>query len=739
MSPVTSESVADLSTGLSASRRGFVRSALAVAAGVAAVPLAAIAAEAADEGPGPYGPLQGPDANGVRLPVGFTARVIARSSQNVPGTNFSFRGAPDGAATFDDGSGGWYYTINHELPSGGGGVSCLRFDPTGNVIDAYSILSGTTRNCAGGVTPWGTWLSCEENGSSGQIWECDPTQPGQGIVRPAMGSRNHEAVAVDPVNQQLFITEDAGSGKLWRFTPTSYPNLTSGVLERAVWNSSTGQVSWSTSGGSGFSGGEGIWYHDGRVYFTTKGDHRVWELDVTTTPNTLEIIWDGNPSDSSRDQLTAPDNLTVSADSGDLFVAEDGGNMEIVMITPDGVVAPFLRVDHGGSEITGPVFNPAGDRLYFSSQRGNNAGSSGGITFEVTGPFRSAVAPPTATAVPATPTPTPVSGVVTLQNRQLGSFLSEAVAQTVTLRPAADVTSQWQIVNLANGNAHIVNLSTGRYLQGNGHRGLVDTAATPSADDQWQLTQLASGVTVLKNVSANSNLDGDRDGRARLRRGTKDDKQWTLSPVGGAPVTPVPGTATPIPPPPPPPPSPQPTGDVFTLQSLRYGTYLSEPAPQTIALAATPSGSSWWQVVPLANGNAHIINVATGNWLDGDGRRQLVDTSLAPGADDEWKMSQLSSGNWLLENTAARQNLDADADGLVRLRKGTGDDRQWILTPVQPIAAAGLMQPGDSFRLAAERLAEPTATSLGTGSAIVLGGAAAALAWRDRRRNIAAE
>lgn len=70
-------------------------------------------------------------------------------------------------------------------------------------------------------------------------------------------------------------------------------------------------------------------------------------------------------------------------------MAEDGGNMEINIITPDGVVAPFVRLlGQSESEITGPAFSPDGTRLYFSSQRGTSGRSSGGITYEVVGPFR---------------------------------------------------------------------------------------------------------------------------------------------------------------------------------------------------------------------------------------------------------------------------------------------------------------------------------------------------------------
>jgi hypothetical protein len=111
----------------------------------------------------------------------------------------------------------------------------------------------------------------------------------------------------------------------------------------------------------------------------------VWAYD--TAANTLAIAYDDNLT--SDPPLTGIDNITGSASSGDLFVAEDGGNQEICIITPTDTVAPFLRLSgHGSSEICGPAFNPAGNRLYFSSQRGTSGSSSGGMTFEVTGPFR---------------------------------------------------------------------------------------------------------------------------------------------------------------------------------------------------------------------------------------------------------------------------------------------------------------------------------------------------------------
>lgn len=79
-------------------------------------------------------------------------------------------------------------------------------------------------------------------------------------------------------------------------------------------------------------------------------------------------------------------NNITRALSGDVFVAEDGGNMKINLFTP-------VTSWHRSSEISGPAFSPTGDRLYFSSQRGTTGYSSGGITYEVTGPFRIVAAP----------------------------------------------------------------------------------------------------------------------------------------------------------------------------------------------------------------------------------------------------------------------------------------------------------------------------------------------------------
>ncbi|QXE36923.1 PhoX family protein [Streptomyces sp. GMY02] len=382
-------------------RRSFLRGAVigtsAAALGGTLWRGAAYAAPA-QPGAGPYGALGTADANNIRLPAGFTSRIVARSGQQVPGTSYTWHSAPDGGACYADGT-GWIYVSNSEIdPSGG--ASAIRFSSTGAITAAYRILSGTRQNCAGGKTPWNTWLSCEEV-DRGYVYETDPWGAKAAVRREALGRFKHEAAAADPVRRTIYLTEDTTDGCFYRFTPTTWGDLTSGRLEVLVAGSATsGPVSWATvpdpsgastatrnqvSGAKRFNGGEGCYYADNTCWFTTKGDNRVWQYNVAA--GTIELAYDDSLVSGSA-PLTGVDNVTGSS-SGDLFVAEDGGNMEICVITPDDVVAPFLRIGgQSGSEITGPAFSPDGKRLYFSSQRGTSGSSSGGITYEVTGPFR---------------------------------------------------------------------------------------------------------------------------------------------------------------------------------------------------------------------------------------------------------------------------------------------------------------------------------------------------------------
>ena len=113
----------------------------------------------------------------------------------------------------------------------------------------------------------------------------------------------------------------------------------------------------------------------------TKADWAFWET------NGYVVVHDAVPQANLNPVLTGVDNITVAAD-GSLYVAEDGGNLQVVVITAEGSIYPVLELaGHDKSEIAGVAFSPDGKRLYFSSQRGTTDDVRAGMTFEVTGPF----------------------------------------------------------------------------------------------------------------------------------------------------------------------------------------------------------------------------------------------------------------------------------------------------------------------------------------------------------------
>ena len=414
-------------------------------------------------GVGPYGELAGADALGLRLPAGFTARVVATTGDLVGGTGYAWHGSPDGGACFPTSDGGWIYVSNSEVGGGAGGASMVRFDVDGAIAGARRILSGTSVNCAGGPTPWGTWLSCEEHGT-GRVYECDPLGVAPASARPAMGRFKHEAAAVDPVGRVVYLTEDEPDGGLYRFRPSAWPDLSAGTLEVLTENGS-GALGWapvpnpagtSVSGGTAtrnqvtgakrFSGGEGAWFDGGLLYFTTKGDNRVWTYDRVA--NRLAVIYDDNAYPTPV--LTGVDNVTV-ARSGDVFVAEDGGDLELVMLTREGEVAPFLRLTGvSGSELTGPAFSPDGMRLYFSSQR------SPGRTYEVTGPFRGPDSGPTTTVATTTTTTAAPAIVLTARGYKVKGRQHVELAWTGGTTTSVQVKRDGAVVTTtANDGAHV--------------------------------------------------------------------------------------------------------------------------------------------------------------------------------------------------------------------------------------------------------------------------------------------
>jgi uncharacterized protein len=349
-----------------------------------------------------YGPRRAPDANGVRLPEGFRSRVVARGEQPVPGTDYRWHVASDGMATFPEEGGGFVLVSNSEDLQGG--ASALRIGPDGEVRDAYRILSGTTANCSGGGTPWGTWLSCEEV-ESGRVWECDPSGRKRAVPHAAMGIFKHESAAVDPRERRVYLTEDLVDGGLYRYTPQRWPDLSAGLLEIAR-VAKGGAVDWvevpdpsaarertrrQVQGSARFMRGEGLWLDDHTLYVSTTADQRVHAYD--TRRRRIRVVYDGLASANAP--LLRVDQLTGSR-AGEVFVCEDIATEEIDIgvIGRDGGVSKFLSVtgpQHRGSELTGVTFDPTGARMYFASQRAfpeSDTLPGPGAIYEVIGPFR---------------------------------------------------------------------------------------------------------------------------------------------------------------------------------------------------------------------------------------------------------------------------------------------------------------------------------------------------------------
>ena len=413
-------------------RREFLQTSAISAGALAMGPLwwrNALAQTPTTPGAGPYGPLGPIDPlTGIRVPSGFKVRQIAAGNQPVPGTTYQFPIFPDGAATFVLPDGGFSLAVNSEVPGGMGGASAIQFDRDGNVRGASRILSGTSGNCAGGATPWGTWLSCEED-DNGFVFECDPTGGKPAIKREALGKFKHEAAAVDPAGRRVYLTEDIGDSGFYRFTPDAYPNLSAGILEIAKVGAD-GRVQWlrvpkpvpgpadkstrgQVPGYTQFKRGEGIFFDSGIVYVATTGDDRIYAYDTATEK--IEVLYDGKTLKDAP--LHEVDNITVHTNSGDLYAGEDADDLQLVIITPQREVAAFLQLagpQHGTgeavSEVTGPTFDPSGTRLYFSSQRAAGLGA----VYEVTGPFRGGGSPSAGAVRPVPAQP----GVTTPQARR---------------------------------------------------------------------------------------------------------------------------------------------------------------------------------------------------------------------------------------------------------------------------------------------------------------------------------
>jgi uncharacterized repeat protein (TIGR03803 family) len=372
----------------------------------------------------------------MTLPDAFEYLVVSYAGQLMRDGN-PLPSATDGMAAFPDGRGRTLLVRNHELTTSGtpvvapgatydaqvrGGTSNALIAADGTLIEQWGSLAGTERNCAGGPTPWGTWLTCEEtvairNGvRHGYVFEVDPKGLGDATPLYGLGRNNHEAAAVDPATGYVYLTEDRGDSLLYRFVPAAYGDLRSpGKLEALRlldWpggvNTRTGflgnlnlplAADWveivdfdpatdttrfegASKGAALFSRGEGCWYGDGQIYFVCSnggdlGRGQVFAYDPAAETLTLIV----ESTDAAL--LDAPDNITVGPD-GRLYLCEDGsGGDNIVSVDHDGSLAILAQNISSGSEWAGACFSPAGQIMFVNMQ-------GDGLTFAIHGPWRRA-------------------------------------------------------------------------------------------------------------------------------------------------------------------------------------------------------------------------------------------------------------------------------------------------------------------------------------------------------------
>jgi secreted PhoX family phosphatase len=203
----------------------------------------------APKGTAGYGPLVDDPAGLLALPAGFSYTIVAQSGVTKLESGEPTPSDPDGTASFvRHGGNGSVLIINHEVsgsepypvpraqgftydPAAGGGTTTLEVDKDGKRIRQYVSLAGTHNNCAGGKSPWDTWLTCEEAESlrgqtkpHGYVFEVDPyDMDANRDPKPikALGRYAHEALVIDPDIGVIYLTEDAGNpnGLLYRWTP----------------------------------------------------------------------------------------------------------------------------------------------------------------------------------------------------------------------------------------------------------------------------------------------------------------------------------------------------------------------------------------------------------------------------------------------------------------------------------------------------------------------------------------
>jgi secreted PhoX family phosphatase len=398
-----------------------------------------------------YGALVPDPAGILDLPKGFRYEILAKGGSEYPDGFTTYddgqklAGDADGMASFAVGGNRTVLVTNHELntgerhemvphtfdgrpvptydPAATGGTSTIVLDRKNRVTSIYPSIAGTHNNCAGGPTPWGTWLTCEENESDigdvphGYVFEVDP-EGKQTVATPykAMGRFKHEAAAVDPETSDVYLTEDENNGLFYKFVPNDtsmqYGSLgnggalyamKAGELRRLGEVKTVGTsvpVSWTripnpdqqllnrTLQDDEVTRSrklEGCWYGNERVYFSCADENaspevahhgQVWSLDPATDQLTLVAYIPTTDAVFDR-----PDNVTVTP-WGQLILCEDGNDDQyLILCDPStGELSPFAYNAMSDDEFAGANFSPDGKTLFV-----NIMGPS--TTFAITGPW----------------------------------------------------------------------------------------------------------------------------------------------------------------------------------------------------------------------------------------------------------------------------------------------------------------------------------------------------------------